>query len=335
MQVASDDGRSCIGDAWPKVLQGDKAEFQRCFGLTAFALRHRLAENPLFSVAALEDAAASWMRLNRRDRFVVVGGQTRTDAKFSEMTERDRLSGAIMALPHSDSYIKISNINAVKPEYDDLMHEALRDAQDLMGRPLLTRVTWAQMTVFMASPNIVTPYHIDHEANFLCQISGEKDVWLFDPNDREVLPDPEIERFYLGDLNGANYRDRLQHRGKHFRLVPGVAVHQPPLAPHWVKNGPNMSISVSINFCMRELERRAHIYQVNCMMRRIGLNPTPPGRSSLRDALKAGGMSLISTSKPKNYHETVFSGVDRLRAPYRMAGLLRGRSSKEGTRRDA
>lgn len=328
MLVASEKVRSRIDDVQPKVLQGPQAEFQRCFGVAAFALRHRLAENRLFSMAALEDAAASWMKLKRPDRFAVVGGQTRTDAKFSEMTERERISGAIEALAHSDSYIKISNINAVNSEYDDLMREALQDAQDLLGQPLLTRVTWAQMTVFMASPNIVTPYHIDHEANFLCQISGEKDVWLFDPNDREVLTDAEIEKFYLGDLNGASYREKLQHRGKLFRLVPGVAVHHPPLAPHWVKNGPNVSVSVSINFCMRELDRRARIYQVNCMMRRIGLKPSPPGRSLLGDALKAGSMSLISTSKPKSYRETVFSGLDRLRAPYRMAGRLVGRGQK-------
>jgi hypothetical protein len=138
----------------------------------------------------------------------------------------------------------------------------------------------------------------------------------------------EIEKFYLGDLNGANYREQLQHRGKRFELVPGVAVHHPPLAPHWVKNGPSVSVSVSINFCMQELDRRARIYQVNSIMRRIGMRPSPPGRSLLKDALKAGGMRFISTSRPKSYRETVFSGLDRLRAPYQMAGKLIGRGSK-------
>src|SRR5262249_8476322 len=152
-----------------------KAEFQQLFGVAAFALRHSLADSPLFSVPALEDAAAAWMKLNRPDRFVVSRGQTRTDARFSEMSEKDRISGAIEALPHSNSYVKISNINAVNHGYDSLVRELLRDAEDLLGQALLPRVTWTQMTVFISSPNIVTPYHIDHEANFLCQISGEKD----------------------------------------------------------------------------------------------------------------------------------------------------------------
>jgi hypothetical protein len=185
------------------------------------------------------------------------------------------------------------------------------------------------MTVFMASPNIVTPYHIDHEANFLCQILGNKDVFLFDPNDRELLSDQEIEKFYFGDLDGASYQAPLQNRSKAFRLRPGVAVHHPPLAPHWVRNGSDVSISVSINFCMREIDRRAHIYQVNNVLRKIGLNPSPPGQSRIGDIVKAGGMRLLSTSKPSSYRETVFSGLDRIRAPFRMVKRLMTRDTNE------
>jgi hypothetical protein len=242
------------------------------------------------------------------------------------MIDQDRISSAIRALPSSCSYAKISNINAVSSDYERVMQKALRDVEVLLGQSIVPRITWAQMTVFISSPGIVTPYHIDHEANFLCQIAGEKDIWLFDPNDRELLPDTEIEKFYLGDLNGARYREGLQDRGMHFRLLPGVAVHHPPLAPHWVKNGPNVSISVSLNFCMRELDRRAHIYQVNSIMRKMGLHPLPPGRSTVRDALKARGMDLLGVSNPTNYRDAVFSGLDRLRAPYQLARKVLRRS---------
>jgi hypothetical protein len=152
----------------------------------------------------------------------------RTDAKFSEMIEKDPIATAVRTLPHSCSYVKISNINAVSASYQRILHQASLEVEDLLGEPIVSQTTWAQMTVFLSSPNIVTPYHIDHEANFLCQIAGEKEVWLFNQNDRELLPDIEIEQFYLGNLNGAKYRDYLGKRGKHFRLTPGVAVHHPP-----------------------------------------------------------------------------------------------------------
>jgi hypothetical protein len=43
-------------------------------------------------------------------------------------------------------------------------------------------------------------------------------------------------------------------------MVPGVAAHHPPLAPHWVRNGAAVSVSVSIDFCMRAFDRRARVY---------------------------------------------------------------------------
>jgi len=312
------------------VLSAETEEFQRHFGNSAFSLKHNLADSDLFSLAALEDAAAFWIAHDRPDRFVVSGGQGKTNAKFSEMVDRIRIASAISGLTHSHSYVKISNINAVSSDYQKLLQQALLDVEDLLGQKVLSNVTWAQMTVFISSPNIVTPYHIDHEANFLCQIAGEKDVWLFDPNDRELLPDPEIEKFYLGDLNGAQYREQLGDRGKRFQLAPGVAVHHPPLAPHWVRNGSSVSISVSINFCMADLDRKAHIYQVNSIMRRMGLHPRPPGRSVMSDTLKAGGMRLLCASQPRSYRDVVFSGLDRLRAPYRLAGrvLRKSRSNQ-------
>ncbi|TYL92050.1 transcription factor [Bradyrhizobium rifense] len=310
------------------ALRADSAEFQCNFGRRAFSLEHDLAENSLFSLEVLEDAADSWAKLGKLNLVSVSMGQTRTDARFSEIAEKSSISGAIRDLSHSGSYVKISNINALNANYEEVLQQALRDVEDLLGQRVVPRITWAQMTVFLASPNIVTPYHIDHEANFLCQIAGEKDVWLYDPNDRELLPDREIERFYLGDLNGALYREHLRGRGRQFRLTPGVAVHHPSLAPHWVKNGANVSISVSINFCMRELDRRAHVYQVNALMRRIGLRPSPPGRSVTGDTVKARAIEFVGTSRPKNYRDAVFSGLDRLRAPYRLAKRVVMRSTR-------
>jgi hypothetical protein len=56
-------------------------------------------------------------------------------------------------------------------------------------------------------------------------------------------------------------------------------------APHWLKNGDNISISVSINYHGYDSERAA-IYRTNYYLRRLGLNPTPPFRSPVLDQLK-------------------------------------------------
>jgi hypothetical protein len=89
------------------------------------------------------------------------------------------------------------------------------------------------------------------------------------------------------------------------------------LAPHWVQNGDQVSVSVSIGFCMKHLDRRARVYQVNHFLRRLGLAPTPPEQSKLRDALKIAGMGAISKSNPTTPDEILFSGLSRLVAARR------------------
>jgi hypothetical protein len=65
-----------------------------------------------------------------------------------------------------------------------------------------------------------------------------------------------------------------------------MGLHFPFTFPHWVQNGPSVSISFSITFRTPDLERRAMVYNVNAWLRRWGLRPTPPGQSRWRDALK-------------------------------------------------
>jgi hypothetical protein len=70
------------------------------------------------------------------------------------------------------------------------------------------------------------------------------------------------------------------------RLVPGNGVHIPVNAPHWVQNDNNISVSVSINYHSWDSEY-AHLYCANYFLRRkLGLTPTPPAKSALRDFLK-------------------------------------------------
>jgi hypothetical protein len=174
----------------------------------------------------------------------------------------------------------------------------------------------------MASPGVVTPYHIDHESNFLLQVEGEKDVCLFDQDDRDVLSDTEIEKFYAGDAEAARYKPNLQDRGALFHLIPGSAVHHPPLAPHLVRNGDSVSVSVSIGFCTRTLDRRAKVYQVNSLMRRAGLRPAAPGQSNLRDRIKAAGLEMATSSNATSREDILFSGFRRLTTPLRLVKNL-------------
>ena len=94
-----------------------------------------------------------------------------------------------------------------------------------------------------------------------------------------------------------------------YHLTPGVAVHHPPLAPHWVRNGDNVSVSVSIGFCTRTLDRRAKVYQFNSFMRRAGLVSARPSQSDFRDRWKAAGLEMATKSNSVSREDILFSGI--------------------------
>src|SRR5262249_33173022 len=137
--------------------------------------------------------------------------------------------------------------------------------------------------VFLSSPGSVTPYHIDPEWNFLLQVRGSKLMNVFPA---ELLTEPELERFYSGAHRNLVFRDEYQKRATVFELHPGEGAHVPVTAPHWVKNGPEVSVSFSITFQTRASERRGLVYRFNHALRARGWDPTPVGRSPWRDALK-------------------------------------------------
>ncbi len=142
-----------------------------------------------------------------------------------------------------------------------------------------------EIILFVTSPNRVTTYHIDRECNFLLQINGSKEISIFPREDREVLPEVEIERFWTVDNNAPAYRRQLQHRADVLMLEPGNGVHIPINAPHWLKNGDNISVTASFNFQFRD-GVRADIYRANYYLRKFGLRPRPPFELPIADALK-------------------------------------------------
>jgi hypothetical protein len=147
--------------------------------------------------------------------------------------------------------------------------------------------------VFLSSPGRITTYHIDRECNFILQIQGRKTVYVFDQNDREVLPEEEIERFWAIDNNAAIYKPRYKDRAKVFELEPGDGIHVPVNAPHWVRNGDNISITLSVNFQFDD-SYRADIYRANYLLRKLGVRPSPPGRYVVRDKMKSGSIRTIA-----------------------------------------
>ena len=152
--------------------------------------------------------------------------------------------------------------------------------------------------IFVTSPGSVTPYHMDHEINFLLQIRGSKTVSVFSASDREVLSELELERHFSGPAIHRNmpFYEHYQKRATVFELKAGYGLHIPTTDPHWIKNGDAVSISFSAAFKTRASLHRGAVYKLNSQLRKVGLKPAPY-RGSLRDAVKYQASRVVGRAQ--------------------------------------
>jgi hypothetical protein len=136
--------------------------------------------------------------------------------------------------------------------------------------------------IFLSAPGATTPVHFDPEHNFLLQIKGMKDM--------NVCPFPdagaaqtELDRYYEG---GHRNLEAVPSEGETFRLHPGVGVYVPSFVPHWVRNGDEASVSLSITFRTRSSERAERVNAFNARLRQARLSPRAPGASASGDRAK-------------------------------------------------
>jgi hypothetical protein len=273
--------------------------FRECFNKRHFVLNHNLASEPLFDLPRLIELARDTATQRPSDLYY--------DAGVADINERWGNSPA--ELPVDETIRRIQDAKAFiilkraehDPAYARLLDRCMSDILEVSGAELRKQMRRREVIIFITSPRRITTYHIDSETNFLLQVHGEKDISIFDKYDRDVLPEEEIERFWTVDSNAAVYKPELQHRADVIRLVPGNGVHIPVNAPHWVQNDDNISVSVSINYHSFDSEY-AHLYCANYYLRKkLRLNPTPPARSHLLDAVKRPVGAAILAYKDRRY----------------------------------
>jgi hypothetical protein len=101
---------------------------------------------------------------------------------------------------------------------------------------------------------------------------------LIVPGDEEVVPPEKHESYHLGGHRNVDWRVEYEARGEAFDLEPGDAVHVPLMWPHWVRNGPEPSISFSITWKSHWIYQEAEVRGMNHLLRKAGLNPASPAQ---------------------------------------------------------
>jgi hypothetical protein len=284
------------------LLEADPEVFARNFDQRCFAFTHRLSNHPLLK---LERILMLARQLGQDpDDVHFDAGDARVDQRWDQMPACSFTIEELMRQIETAGAWIILRRAQKDPEYAALLESCMEEFVALAGRDLSNVMKVRNAVIFVTSPNRITPYHIDRECSLLLQIHGSKTISIFDRADREVLPEVEIERFWARDNNAAIYKPEYQDRASIFELSPGRGVHIPVGAPHWVQNGPEISVSLNINFHYHDAIK-ADIYRVNYWLRRIGITPTPPQRSPVRDSIKRNIWGFARKAKKAWQHHGI------------------------------
>ncbi len=261
--------------------QASQQLFARMYPENPHVLAHRLGCDPRLELEGLAQLAGQLppnaIEYNRGNLPIGVADKPVGNGRTIEDTIRH--------IATSDSWAVLKNIEQV-PAYRELLLDLLEEL-----RPVIESRTGAMLTpqgfVFISSPDAVTPYHFDPEHNILLQLKGSKVMTQFPAGDPELAPDTVHESYHLGGPRELGWRDAMLAAGTEFALAPGDAVYVPVMAPHFVRNGPDSSISLSITWRSEWSYAEADARCFNAALRRFGMNPRPPGRWPSGNRFKA------------------------------------------------
>ncbi|WP_426386681.1 cupin-like domain-containing protein [Sphingobium sp. R-21] len=197
------------------------------------------------------------------------------------------LGETIRTIETNGSWAVLKNVER-DADYGALLDRALAELAPIVERetgPMLHREAF----IFLSSPGSVTPFHMDPEHNILLQIRGEKTMTVFPAGDEELVPAVQSEAFHAGGHRNLGWRDAFRDRGMAVTLLPGDAIHVPVKAPHFVENGPAVSVSLSVTWRSDRSVAEGELHSLNGLLRRRRL---PVGRIGARP--EAQGMRRIA-----------------------------------------
>jgi hypothetical protein len=260
---------------------------------------HNLHKDPRLALQAVADLAD---RLPRRSVICDTSAQPLLVPQGGPPRGAlDRPGDVIRNIEDANAWLTLLNIEA-DPAYADLMNTMLDQLEPGMIKrhgKMRDRVGF----IFVSSPNSVTPAHFDIEHSLLMQVSGSKTV-SFGRFENEKARRHEVERYWGGSHGRI---ESLPPELASYPLTPGRGVYIPPIAPHWVHNGPAMSLSVTLTYFTAATVRENRVEAFNSHLRSLHLNPRQPGKSMSADMAKAAAMQvwgLAANLRPHSKQES-------------------------------
>lgn len=263
-----------LNDFVPEQLFAPESRrtFAQAYPEQAHTLAHHLDTHPLMTLDALGDLA---------DRLAPKYIESNLGAQPVGVSDRptqllENVGDRIRNIATTDSWVALREVDQ-DPAYRALLEDMLTEL-----RPLIEAKTGPviniQGFVFVTSPGGVTPYHFDPEHNILFQLRGTKVFTQFPAGDPFYAADECHERYHAGGPAELPWRDAMKPGGHEWHLGPGDALYVPVMAPHFVRNGPEVSVSLSVTWRSEWSYAEAGARCFNGLVRKLGVVPSAPRR---------------------------------------------------------
>lgn len=276
----------------PEILSDPEGQFPQHYNRSTFMFQHGLSGHPLLQLSSLIDLGD---RLERYNGCYWSNGQVDVTDRWDKGVDRSRsLRKTLEGIEVNNSLVMLKYV-VHDPIAGPFFRDVLATIMQLAGFRMAEDVLIGRATILVASPHRITNYHIDADVNYLLQVAGDKSFSVFDQNDRMLTTDEELERYFGGDDSAACLKTDRQSEATVYDLRAGSGVHVPCMAPHWARNGEQISIAVSCNFDLASVQRLSLIYKTNGRLRSLGIRPrSPRDRSWSNDAKALGARTVIA-----------------------------------------
>lgn len=238
----------------------------RDFGRKPLALRHKLAESPLFSDAALEQlieaTPRSHFHVNTMERAEADSRNWR-EGDMSGLTGREVMA----AVARGNIWVHLQRVQETADAYQSLLDDLFSDIErNVPGFRSYRR----SMSVLISSPRMNVAMHADVPGQSLWQVRGRKRVWVYPPRP-PYLPQDRIEAIVLqrsGDTD-LPYDPSYEAAADSFELEPGDWTTWPRNAPHRVRNADCVNVSFTTEHWTDDLRAGYVVDYANGLLRPV------------------------------------------------------------------
>ena len=233
-------------------------------GIVTF--EHRLADTGLFDDAAL----ARLIDAHPRDMLDVC--TMRRDPPPNEpwiAGDPGDLTGAELVEAVRRGSLWLSLRQGMNVHAQPVLDAMMRDFAGQSGAEVLS----AKASILISGPRMGIFFHVDTAETMLWHVRGHKTMLVYPPTE-DFIPEQALEAIlHKETLSDAPWRPEMEAHVRRVPLGPGEAAHWELNAPHRVLNGPDLNVSVSMEYATPRSRVVNGTYWFNGFLRRrLGLN---------------------------------------------------------------